>query len=90
MKRVGQALETKIIVDKIFDAAPEAKIIVCGDFNAAPGEVPVEAICGRIENTDNPDQVVANDRPNSFAFSKAAGSPIRAPASGGVFGKRHD
>ena len=55
IKRVGQALETRILVDEIFDQELEAKIIVCGDFNAEPGEVPVEAICGRVENTGNPD-----------------------------------
>jgi predicted extracellular nuclease len=54
LKRVGQALETRIAVDHIFDLSPLANILVCGDFNAEPGEVPVEAICGRVENTDNP------------------------------------
>ena len=54
IKRVGQALETRILVDDIFSQELEAKIIVCGDFNAEPGEVPVEAICGRVENTGNP------------------------------------
>ncbi|WP_339719194.1 endonuclease/exonuclease/phosphatase family protein [uncultured Paraglaciecola sp.] len=55
IKRVGQALETRILVDEIFRQESNAKIIVCGDFNAQPGEVPVEAICGRVENTGNPD-----------------------------------
>jgi endonuclease/exonuclease/phosphatase family metal-dependent hydrolase len=54
MKRVGQALETRILVDRIFDGDDLAKIVVCGDFNAHPDEVPVEAISGRIENTGNP------------------------------------
>lgn len=54
MKRVGQALEVRFIIDEIFDDEPDAKIIVCGDFNAEPGQVPVEAIAGRIENTGNP------------------------------------
>ncbi len=53
MKRVGQALEVRLMVDEIFDDEPDAKIIVCGDFNAEPGQVPVEAIAGRIENTGN-------------------------------------
>ena len=53
IKRVGQALETRTLVDEIFDDDIEASIIVCGDFNAEPGEVPVEAICGRVENTNN-------------------------------------
>ena len=55
IKRVGQALETRVLLDKIFDEDANAKVLVCGDFNAEPGEVPVEAICGRVENTDNPD-----------------------------------
>ncbi len=53
MKRVGQALEVRLMIDEILDLTPQAKIIVCGDFNSEPGEVPVEAIAGRIENTGN-------------------------------------
>ena len=53
MKRVGQALEVRMMIDEIMDQSPTARIIVCGDFNAEPGEVPVEAIAGRIENTGN-------------------------------------
>ena len=55
MKRVGQALEVRMMLDEIFDQEPEARIIVAGDFNAEPGEVPVEAIAGRVENTGNAD-----------------------------------
>lgn len=54
VKRVGQALETRTLVDEIFDADINANIIICGDFNSEPGEVPVEAICGTVENTGNP------------------------------------
>jgi len=54
IKRVGQALETRQLIDHLFDQDIHAKIIICGDFNAEPGEVPVEAICGRVENTNNP------------------------------------
>ena len=57
MKRVGQALETRILLDKIFEEDPLAKIVVCGDFNAPPGEVPVEAICGKVQHTANPDLI---------------------------------
>jgi len=53
IKRVGQALETRALIDEIFDSEANANIMVCGDFNAEPGEVPVEAICGRVENTNN-------------------------------------
>ena len=55
LKRVGQALEARILSDQIFDAESEALIVVCGDFNSEPGEVPVEAIIGRVENTNNPE-----------------------------------
>jgi len=54
IKRVGQALETRIFVDALFEDDPDANVVVCGDFNAEPGEVPVEAIAGRVENTGNP------------------------------------
>lgn len=54
MKRVGQALETRILIDQIFDQNAEAKILVCGDFNAEPLQVPVETIIGRVENLGNP------------------------------------
>lgn len=54
MKRVGQALETRILLDQIFDAEAQALIVVAGDFNAHPDEVPVEAIRGSVLNTDNP------------------------------------
>lgn len=54
MKRVGQAIETRLLIDTIFDADPNAMIAVCGDLNAEPDEVPVEALCGDVENTENP------------------------------------
>ena len=54
MKRVGQALETRILLDNLFAAEPNAMIVVAGDFNAHPDEVPVEAIRGAVVNTDNP------------------------------------
>lgn len=53
MKRVGQALETRMLIDELFDADEDALIVVCGDFNADPHEVAVEAIRGDIENTGN-------------------------------------
>ena len=53
IKRVGQALETRILIDKLFDANEDALIVVCGDFNAEIDEVPVEAIRGDVENTGN-------------------------------------
>ncbi|MEM7726661.1 MAG: endonuclease/exonuclease/phosphatase family protein [Cyanobacteria bacterium P01_A01_bin.45] len=53
MRRVGQALETRILVDKIFDEDETALVAVVGDFNAEGDEVPTEAICGAVEDTGN-------------------------------------
>ncbi|HEY5788062.1 MAG TPA: endonuclease/exonuclease/phosphatase family protein [Microlunatus sp.] len=55
MKRMSQALEVRRLVDQLLDADPDARIVVAGDFNAAPDEVPVMAIRGDVENTGNPD-----------------------------------
>ncbi|NJK36963.1 MAG: endonuclease [Oscillatoriales cyanobacterium RM2_1_1] len=55
MKRVGQALETRLLIDQLFDQNEGAFIVVCGDFNADFDEVPVEAIRGQVENTGNGD-----------------------------------
>ena len=57
MKRVGQALEMRMLIDRLFDADPNARIVACGDFNADIDEVPMEAIRGDVENTGNPDLV---------------------------------
>lgn len=53
MKRVGQALEARMLIDTLFDADEKALIVVCGDFNADLDEVPLEAIRGDVENTGN-------------------------------------
>lgn len=58
LKRVGQALETRIVLDKIFDQAESAHkdpfIVVAGDFNSDFDEVTVSAILGKVEDTCNP------------------------------------
>jgi len=53
MKRVGQALEARVLIDGLFDDDEDALIVVCGDFNAESDEVPVEAIRGDVEKTGN-------------------------------------
>ena len=55
MKRMSQALEVRRLVDQLLDADPDARIVVAGDFNAAPDEVPVMCIRGDVENTGNAD-----------------------------------
>lgn len=53
IKRVGAALEARLVIDDIFEADPAASIIIAGDFNAKSDEVPVMAIRGRVEETGN-------------------------------------
>jgi predicted extracellular nuclease len=55
MKRMSQAHEVRRLVDQILDADPNARIVVAGDFNATPDEVPVLAIRGNVEDTGNGD-----------------------------------
>ena len=55
MKRMSQAVEVRRLVDQILDHDPDARIVVAGDFNAAPDEVPVMCIRGDVENTGNAD-----------------------------------
>ena len=54
MKRMGQALQTRKLVDALFDSNANALVVICGDFNAEVDEVPLEAIRGDVENTGNP------------------------------------
>ncbi|HXG22817.1 MAG TPA: endonuclease/exonuclease/phosphatase family protein [Methylomirabilota bacterium] len=54
MKRMGQALQLRKLIDALFDRDENALTVVCGDFNADYADVPLEAIRGDIENTNNP------------------------------------
>lgn len=75
MKRVGQALETRMLIDSIFDADEGALILVCGDFNADLEEVPLKAIRGEVEERGNGDLAnrvmvpCENSIPNSSRYS---------------------
>jgi len=55
MKRLGQSLETRVCIDRLFDQDAGALIAVCGDFNSDYAEVSLEAIRGDVEDSDNPD-----------------------------------
>jgi predicted extracellular nuclease len=55
MKRVGQALQVRLLVDHIFDnLGDDSLIALCGDFNAEADEVPIKTVCGHVEETGNP------------------------------------
>ena len=54
LKRVGQALEVRLLIDQIFDNNIDSLVAVCGDFNADSDSVPVNTIRGPVEETGNP------------------------------------
>jgi endonuclease/exonuclease/phosphatase family metal-dependent hydrolase len=39
-KQAGQALEARLLVERLFDADPSARILVCGDLNAGGHDMP--------------------------------------------------
>jgi len=53
MRRIGQALEARLLVDAIFDRDRGALIAVCGDFNAGPLEMPTRLLLARPDDTGN-------------------------------------
>lgn len=55
MKRVGQAFEARFLVEKIFDANPEANLVVCGDLNCDLEEAAVRILRSPVEETGNGD-----------------------------------
>jgi len=55
MKHCGQALEVRLLVDRLFDADSDAMIAVCGDFNADTVETPIRMIRGDPEDIGNQD-----------------------------------
>lgn len=53
IKRAGQALETRLAVDRVFDADPQALIVVAGDLNAEMEQTPVRIIRADLDETGN-------------------------------------
>ena len=53
LKRVGQALEVRMLIDQLLDEDEGARILTAGDFNAKLDEVPLQAITGPVERTGN-------------------------------------
>lgn len=54
MKRVGAAIEARKFIDTLIDADADARVVICGDLNAEPGEVPIQALQGEVGDTQNP------------------------------------
>jgi len=51
IKRMGQALELRLLLEQLMDQDPHALIAVCGDFNAEDHEVPLRIVIGAEEDT---------------------------------------
>ncbi len=51
IKRAGQALEARLVVDRLFDADAEALVAVCGDCNAEGRETAMRLLMGEEEDT---------------------------------------
>lgn len=54
IKRNGQALEARLLIEQLFAAEPEALIAVAGDFNAEAAEVPTHILRAETDDTGNP------------------------------------
>ncbi len=53
IKRTGQALEARLLVDRLLEEDPDALIVVCGDFNADRWEMPLRILLGEPGDTGN-------------------------------------
>ena len=52
-KRTAQALETRLVIDRLMDEDADRRIIVAGDFNAEDHETPLKILIGAEEDTGN-------------------------------------
>jgi endonuclease/exonuclease/phosphatase family metal-dependent hydrolase len=53
LKRSGQALEARLLIESLFDAEPDGLIAVCGDLNAEAHEMPMRILRGDPDDTGN-------------------------------------
>lgn len=53
IKRTGQALEARLLIDRLFDSDPRALVAVLGDFNADGREAPLRILRGDVDETGN-------------------------------------
>ena len=53
LKRTGQALELRLVLDQLLGETPDRLIAVAGDFNAEDHETPLRIVVGAEEDTGN-------------------------------------
>lgn len=54
IKTVGQALEIRMAVDRLFDDEPDSLVVVCGDFNSEINEAAMRVTIASEEDTGSP------------------------------------
>jgi endonuclease/exonuclease/phosphatase family metal-dependent hydrolase len=81
VKRVGQALETRMFIDELFDGDAGALIAVCGDFNAEGAEMPLRMIRADPVDADAPElaprRLIALEEPEPEPTALHRGRPMR-------------
>jgi endonuclease/exonuclease/phosphatase family metal-dependent hydrolase len=55
IKRTGQALEIRLVIEKLFDECSDVLVLVAGDFNAECNEPPLRLLTAIPEDTGNAD-----------------------------------
>jgi endonuclease/exonuclease/phosphatase family metal-dependent hydrolase len=77
IKRVGQAVETRLLVDRLFDADAQALVMVAGDLNADLKEMPLRVIVGDLDDLGNPALADRQLIPVELALPAAARFSVR-------------
>lgn len=54
VKRAGQALEARLVVDRLLDADPQALVVVAGDLNADLNEMPLRILAADPDDVATP------------------------------------
>ncbi|MEW5740662.1 MAG: endonuclease/exonuclease/phosphatase family protein [Myxococcota bacterium] len=54
MKRTGQALEARLLVEALLSEDADALVLVAGDFNAELSEMPLRLLRAEVDDTGNP------------------------------------
>lgn len=55
IKQAGQSLESRLLVDQLFDANPDALVALAGDFNCDGSQLPMMTLRADLDDTGNPD-----------------------------------
>jgi endonuclease/exonuclease/phosphatase family metal-dependent hydrolase len=77
IKRIGQAVETRLLVDRLFAADRDALVVVAGDLNADSHEMPVRVLLGEPDDTGNPALAHQRLRPAEAAVPAAQRFSVR-------------